>query len=209
MLRWIPALLALAACGRNQGIDFPANLGALEANRAPSIEGDGFPEVVVFASGKDDGLYWAHGRAYVHGSVDAVFEALQRPRVLLDRREVTSYEVSWDTEPAYEVSLTLHQLVDDVITVEYDTTWVMERQSAGASGTTQVAAQWNKTDGTPFIELLAGSMLVTEAAPGVAELEMVSWLEAALRDEKTLESYQRDLHADVVAAVSGERLPSY
>ena len=96
-----------------------------------------------------------------------------------------------------------------MITVEYDTTWVMERQSAGASGTTQVAAQWNKTDGTPFIELLAGSMLVTEAAPGVAELEMVSWLEAALRDEKTLESYQRDLHADVVAAVSGERLPSY
>jgi len=209
MLRGLPLLVVLVACGRKDGIDFPDTLGALEVNRAPRIEGEGFPETIVFVAGKDDGTFWAHGRAYVHGSVDDVFAALQRPAVLVDRREVDEYDVTWDTAPAYEVSLTLHQTVHDVLTVEYDTTWVMERQQADASGTTQAVAQWDKTDGTPFIDLLTGSLVVTSPAPGVAELEFVAWMEATLRNEETLKSQQRDLHADIVAAVAGDELPSY
>jgi len=208
-MRWTLALLALCACGRNDGIDFPETLGALEVNRAPRIDDAGFPEAITFASGKDDGTYWAHARAYVQASPDEVYAALQRPRVLVDRREIDAYEVRWDTVPAYEVSLTLHQTVDDVITVDYDTTWVMERQAADASGTTRLVAQWDKTDGTPFIDMLAGSLVVSSPAPGVSELQMVSWLEAALRDEQTLVSYQRDLHTDIVAAVHDEPLPTY
>jgi hypothetical protein len=209
MHRWPLVLLGLAACGPSDGIDFPDTLGPLEANRAPRIEGEGYPEVIVFAAGKDDGTYWAHGRAYVHGTVDDVFAALQRPAVLVDRREVDAYDVTWDTEPAYEVSLTLQQTVEDVLTIEYDTTWVMERQDVDVSGTTRAAAQWDKTDGTQFIDLLAGSLVVTSPTPGVSELELVAWMEATLRDEETLKSYQRDLHADIVAAVAGSPLPSY
>ncbi len=209
MHRWLPFALALAACGHKDGIDFPDTLGPLEANRAPAIAGEGFPETIVFASGKDDGTYWAHSRAYVHGSPEDVFTAMRVPAVLVDRREVDAYDVEWDTVPQFEVSLTLHQTVEDVITIEYDTTWVMERQAADASGTTQFAAQWDKTDGTSFIDLLAGSLIATTPAPGVTELQMVSWLEAALRDEKTLVSYQQDLFDDIVALVHGRPVPSY
>lgn len=207
---WLLPLLF--ACHSKDGVSFPSTLAPLEANRAPPVAaaaGEPFPEDIRFASGKDDGRYWAHARAYVHGSVDEVFDALQRPAVLVDRREIDVWEVQWDTVPSYDVSLTLAQTVDDVITVSYDTTWVMEIQGADDAGITRLAAQWDKTDGTAFIDLLAGSLVVTAVAPDVSELSLVAWLEATLRDEQTLVSYERDLHADLVAAVRGEPLPTY
>jgi len=208
-MRWFLLPSLALGCRASDGIDFPETLGALEANRAPAIDDPSLPEVIVFASGKDDGRYWAHARAYVHADPDEVYRALQVPRVLVDRREIDEWEVEWDTVPAYEISLTLHQTVHDVLTVQYDTTWVMEEHDADAFGLTRFAAQWDKTDGTPFIDLLAGSLVAEQVAGGVTELQLVAWLEATLRDEQTLVSYLDDLHADLVAHVAGRALPSY
>ena len=205
-------LLAVVGCRRHDGIDFPQTLGLLEANRAPALQGSDevpYPQDIVFASGKDDGRYWAHARAYVHGSTEEVFAALQLPPVLVDRREIDEYTVVWDTVPRFDVSLTLQQTVHDVVTVSYDTTWVMEVQGETGLGVSQLAAQWDKTDGTTFIDLLAGSLVATQVSPEVTELQMVAWLEATLRDEATLVSYLDDLHADIVATVHGEPLPSF
>lgn len=210
-MRWWSLLLAVG-CGHRDGIDFPETLGLLEANRAPAIDGtasDPWPETIVFASGKTDGRYWAHARAYVHADPSSVYQALQVPAVLVDRREIDAWTVAWDTVPAYDVSLTLQQTVDDVITVHYDTTWVLEVQDASGLGVTALAAQWDKTDGTPFIDLLAGSLVVRQVEAGISEVQMVTWLEAALRDETTLVSYLGDLHTDIVAEVHGEPLPAY
>jgi len=208
---WLPPLLScqVVACSSNDGIDFPETLGLLETNRAPAIDDDGLPEVIVFASGNDDGRHWAHARAYVHGTPDEVYDALHEPKVLVDRREIDEWTVTWDTVPRFDMSLTLHQTVHDVIKVEYDTTWAVERQQLDAIGLERFAAQWDKTDGTAFIDLLAGSMVATRASADVTELQMVTWLEATLRDDETLKSYLRDLHGDIVAKVAGESLPSY
>jgi len=210
-MRWL-WLAALVACGGKDGIDFPSTLGPLEDNVVPSLDASDRSERIVFASGKTDGRYWAHARAYVHGTPTQVLAALEQPRVLVDRREVDEWEVSWNTVPEYDLSLTLHQKVKDVITVEYDMTWVMERQGYDGDGLSRVAAQWDKTDGTTFIDLLTGSLVASAAVGGdtpVTELDLVTWLEAPLRDEQTLVSFLRDLHDDITAHTAGEPLPAY
>jgi hypothetical protein len=211
-MRFLLLLMLASACGHRDGADFPATLGPLEENLAPAIDGraeDPYPEVIVFASGQTDDHYWAHARGYVHASVDAVYNAMQRPPVLVDRREIDEWEVEWGTVPEYDVSLTLHQTVEDVLTVKYDTTWVMEVQGKDGLGATQVAAQWDKTDGTPFIDELTGSLVVKRVNAEVSEVLFVAWLDASLRDESTLVSHERDIHSNLVAAVKGEPLPNY
>jgi hypothetical protein len=198
--------LVLAGCGRSDGIDFPQTLSLLEPLAVPELGAD---EQLAFVSGKTDGRYWAHARAVVDGTIDEVYDALGDPDVLVDRRQIDTWEVSHDTVPRFDRSLTLHQTVHDVVTVHYDTTWVFEVQAVGLRGTERFAAQWDKTDGTPFIDLLAGSMVVQEDAMGRTELQLVTWMEATLRDEATLVSYLTDLHTDVVAAVGDEPLPAY
>jgi hypothetical protein len=81
---------------------------------------------------------------------------------------------------------------------------------AGASeGEDLVAIRFAKTEGTTFIRLLEGSLLVWEVASGVCEVELVEHLDAADGNGETIASYLVDLHADVVAYVHGEALPEF
>lgn len=211
-MRRASLLLLLAGCGRSGEVDFPARLAPLEDNTAPRpapVDGDPYPEVLVVVSGGDADLWWAHARGFVQAPSGLVWEAARVPEVSVDRREVDEWTVTHDTVPEFDHSYTIHNVVRDVLTVEYDSTWVHELQKGTDEAPERVVAQWDKTDGTPFIDLLAGSMVLTPVAPGVTEVELVQHLRASLRDDETIASYLRDLYADLVATVHGDPLSTF
>ena len=207
MVGWL-LLGSVVACRREE-VTFPDRLSPLEENRAPWPDpGTEAPEVV---SGGDSDLWWAHSRGYVQAAPAEVWAALADPDVVVDRREVDVWEVTDDPVPAFDRSFLIHHVVQDVITVDYDLTWVWELQEGTPAAPLRVVAQWDKTAGTPFIDQLTGT-LELEAVPDDPDrtaISAVDHLEAALRDDRTIVQYLEDLHASIVAASHGEPLPTY
>ena len=206
-------LALLLACHR-EPVEFPSTLAPLAENRAewPAL-GEEEPNV---ASGGSSELWWAHARGYVQAPVADVYAALADADVIVDRREVDAWEVTADTEPRFDRSYTVSLVVDDVVTVNFDLTWVYEIQAADderdAEGTATAAiANWNKTDGTTFIDTLRGSLELraSDEDPEITELATIEELKASLRDDQTIAAYLRDLHASIVAAAHGEPLPGW
>lgn len=204
-----PVALLLVACSKPEPVEFPNVLEPLEENRAswPAPVGGVLPETPDIVSGGDESLWWAHARGYVHAPAEDVWRYLRDPDTDVDRREVDEWEVTDDTEPGFDDSYTIHCTVNDIITVDYDLTWVHELQAGTEAAPERVVAQWSKTDGTTFIELLEGTVVLEPESAGVTRLEYVEHLKAALRDDETIAQYLSDLHASLVAVTAGEPLP--
>lgn len=206
-MRFLP-LTALLACTPPTPVDFgdPALLAPLEPeNTAPDPTlGQG----LTMTSGERDGLYWAHARGLVEADAGAVWEALRNPEVCADRREVDEYTWEDNVLPEFDFSFVFHNTVRNPVTVNYDLTWVHELQEGEISDPASVVIRFDKTDGTQFIDKLAGSVVVTATDQGT-EIAFQEHLEAALRDETTLEQYLTDLFADIEAELAGDPLPTF
>ncbi len=210
MITW----MALAACS-SEPIEFPASLAPLEENRA-EWPGDGtdFPEQLSTAGGdsEDGSYYWGHGRAYLRHSVDDVWLAAQDIDACVDRRETDEWTAEFDTQPQFDVSYTLFLTRDDIINVNWEMTWVHERQLATPDDETlRVVIQSEKTDGSQFVGELRGSLVIEEVEPGVSSLEFVQIGTSRFLDTdfETSVSFVRDYWADIRALVKGEPLPEY
>lgn len=207
----------IAGCTPPEPVDFgdPDQLAPLEdVNLAPEVPGqpgDPFPEQLAFASGEDleADRYWAHARGWVHADCADVWAALRVHEVMVDRRSVDEWTVESDVLPEFDFSFVVHNTVHDFLTVNFDLTWVHEVQVGDLSVPERVVVRWDKTDGTGFIDLLSGSMVLHRIDGGLCELEAIEHLRAAREDETTLVQYLTDLHADVVATVQGQPLPDY
>lgn len=211
-------LLVLVGCGRSGEVDFPARLAPLEeVNKAPTvkpIDGDPYPEILSVAAGQghidEDGneVYWAHARGHIKADLATVWGAAQVIDVCVDRREVNAWTVTQDTVPEFDVSFTIHNTVHDILTVNYDTTWVFELQEGSEDAPELVMAQWDKTEGPKVIDILRGSLVLRAVDDQVTEIELMEHLKATLRDEQTIARYLRDYYADLVAETHGRPLPA-
>ncbi len=209
-------LWSLLACRKPEPVFIPSPdlLAPLEeVNLAPEVPADGdngHPEGVTFASGQfEDGIYWAHAKANIAAPVSTVWTCFQDPETVVDRREVDEWSVDFDVEPEFDFSMTLHLIVVDFVTVDYDSLWLEEAVEGPETAPTRVVVTWQKSDGTNFIKLLSGSAVLTDDGDDVTRLELIAWLEASSRDEQTLVSYLGDLAASVTACAHGEPLPVY
>ena len=198
--------LLLSGCAKPEVVEFPSELAPLEENKAPwPSSSDG--EELEIVSGGDDSLWWAHARGYVQAPAAEVWQHLRDPDADVDRREVDEWVVTPDTEPRFDDSYTIHCVVHDLITVEYDLTWVHELQAGKEVAPDRVMAHWSKTDGTAFITLLEGTLLLEPESATITRIEYVEHLEAAQRDDETIAQYLTDLHATIAALSRGEPLP--
>jgi len=214
--RTIPLLLVAAlptagsGCLGSSETEFPAGLEPLDEVGAPWPGGDGeHPETLSTAHGSTDDYDWVHARGYVHAPLAEVYPALRVPEVNVNRRQVDEWSVTWDVEDGYDHSYALDLVVHDIITIEYRITWRHGLIEGTDDAPLLTAARYQKTDGTDVIRLKEGSVVATEVEDGLTGLELVERMDSLRSDHDTIESYLRDMYADLLAVAHGEPLPTY
>lgn len=202
-LLWI----GLGGCLREEETPFPPGVEPWEASTAPAPDeepGEKYPEEVVFVTGEDDDYLWLHGRGYLHGDVAAAWAALSVPEAAVDRRGVTSYEIESDVESGFDVSFAVHNVVEDIITLEFTNTWRQSVVDGDAEEPRVVAGVWQKTDGVSIIETLRGSVVLRETDErDRTEIELVEHLGAPQTDDVDLLCFNQDLFDNLASLMRG------
>lgn len=209
-------LLVLGAVGCNREVthDFPDGLEPIAENEAPWPSSRDTDElrVVVGESDADGGFSYAHGRGYVQADLETVFAAGEEWTAFVDRRAVNAWDVTWDTEPEYEISYTIYNEVEDLVDFEYDVGWRHGPIEATDDGTvTLYGVRWQLTavTGIQVFDLMRGSIQYRDEGGGVVSVEYVEELRSIQRnqDADRARSFLEDRFADLHALVAGEPLP--
>lgn len=210
--------LAVAACGGTPVVS-PPGLEPLEENLAPEpapVGDDVTPEAVTTFTGQGAEFEFAHARGYVHAPLAKVYAAMQQAAVVVDRRHVGEFTVTPGVEPEFEVSFRVHNIVFDVVTVEFDTNWRQGVVGGTKEAPTQVAGRAAKVAGTAFIDRLEDSIVLTRVEGGlirsggdVTRFEMVRHIKSATAGSTEAEEYVRDVFANLVEASHDRALPSF
>lgn len=214
-------LTGLSGCALGKEVTaFPPGLEPLEANTATWPEAQGgerYPEAQNLNTGDADDeelgveYSWSHARGYVQRPIHKVYQALVVPRVNADRREIDSYEVTYDVEPAYPYSYVLSNVVNDVLTVEFDVTWRHGATAGSEDEPEEIGTRWQKTEGSTVIEILRGSVRTFPVEDDVTAVEMVLHQRSLQRgfDADRTRAYLQDFYVALLAEAHGEPLPEY
>lgn len=199
-------------CGSDEATPFSPGLQPLEVSTAPAPSAtatDRYPEVIAVRSGRLSTHEWAHGRGYIHAPIARVYEALRDPDVNVDRRRVTEFMTTPNSEPEYPFSYRVHNVVNDVVTVEFDVSYRLGPMSGTDSAPTAVSQVYQKTFGSDFIELMRGSVVARQVDAQTTEIEVVRHLKSISTGIPEVELFVRDMYASVLARVRGQPLPRY
>lgn len=209
----LTALTALTGCWGNEPTVFPDGLAPLSENTAPAptpVDGDAHPEQLVFARGEKPDYAWSHGRGFVKASLKDTWDAMRVRGVSVDRRKVARWSVTEGVEEGYDDSYRIHNEVESIIDVWFDTTWRHGAVEGSVDAPEVVAVRWQKTDGTVFIAQLTGSIVATQVDDGVTELAIIEHLEGSNgAGHSEIESFLTDYFASVLAVAHGQPLPEY
>lgn len=205
--------LWIAACDKDKAEDLaPTGLEPLEDENlasAPSLNDDGsYPESMNVSSGSDDTYAWAHARAYVLADVAETWACFATPDVVVDRRRMESWTATMDVED-YDVSFTLDHVTADILTIEYQLTWIQGATVGTADAPEEVGIRWAKTAGSDLVYLLEGSAVLTSEAEGVTGVQLIEHLDTPGSGPEDVEAYFADLYSSVLACKDGEALPVY
>ncbi|MCB9765000.1 MAG: hypothetical protein H6739_34825 [Alphaproteobacteria bacterium] len=152
---------------------------------------------------------WVCAHAWIQAPVADVWAAFQDDDVVVDRRAVAEWTIAREDDPAFDVGFVIHNVVHDVVTVEFDITWNEGVVVGTAADPEHVAITFEKTDGTPFIHLLDGSVQLYAFDEATTELILAERLHGATGGIEDAVGYITDLYADALASAHGEALPTY
>jgi hypothetical protein len=183
------ALLAVS-CADNIKSDFPPGLDPLDAvNPALFPAGttaDPYPEQLGdFAFGSNGDVVLAYAKGYIQQPVTAVWAAGTDPQSASEAAtSVDSCGIKLDVETGYDFSWKIHNSKTDVITIWFDVTWrsgtlPWPTPAGGPGSPPTVAWRFQKTDGTAYIQVMAGSVKAYEVAPGITGIEFIRHVNAA------------------------------
>jgi hypothetical protein len=195
-------LLAASGCNRNVSSPFSADVGPLPENNTavPAVSsGDPYPEQLSFATGSTGGYDWAHGRAFVHAPLAAVWAGMQDPAVWRDPT-IASAEVTSVDATDESLTFVIDYVVHDLYTIEFDVTWLFEWVDAGDGGAV-VMGRYQKTFGSSFIDVMEGSVVAQEPVSGVTQVDLVGHLAAPETGAGNIESLFRDFYQQLLAVV--------
>jgi hypothetical protein len=205
--------LLVAGCGGNFTSEFPPGLEPLDpetkAGWPAGTADDPHPEQINVASGTTDGLAWVHAAAFVRAPLGELWQAMRTPEVCVDRRKVSSFAVTRDVETGFDDSYRIHNVVNGIITVEFENTWRHGVIEGSKEQPTAIAARYQKTWGTAFIEVLDGSFVARRVDDQTSSLVMMEHLKATGQGPETAVQTIRDYHASVLARVHMRPLPTY
>lgn len=210
--------LALPACKDDGAPDdsptspYPEGLAPLGDCTAPAPTGtaeEPWPETYELRSDGEADPYWAHVRGYVHASVAETWAALRVAEVNVDRRSAVAWTVEDYEATPYDFAYLLHVTIQDVVEVEMDVEWRHGAIEGSVDAPTEVAIRYDKIDGTIFVPLLEGSILLHRVTDEVTELELIQNMQSAAPGLDKLEASTTDLFNEVVLTVHGQPLPEY
>jgi hypothetical protein len=207
----------LAACNPTNTTKFPPGLEPVDpvnlANDPPPQGDDPFPETIVFVRNKgkvgDQEYDSVHGRGYVKAPLAKVWAAFQVGDAVTDRRNVDEWTTIENVETGYRVSFRVHTVVHGFITVTFDNTWREDVVQGSPDDPTAVAGSWQKTDGTSYIYLLAGSFLLRKVDASTTEVQLMEHLAALGKDASSAQSFLQDMFTSVVALAHDQPLPKW
>lgn len=204
--------LTLSACGSDVSTSFPAGLEPVEMSTAPAPPAtatDPYPETLSTLKGETDGHYWAHGTGYVHAPLARVYEAILDPDVATDRRRVAEWSTTPDTEPEYPHSFRIHNIVRDIITLEFDMSWRAGTAEGTEAAPSVVVAVNQKTFGSSLVGEIQGAVVARAVDASTTRIEVVRRLTSSHVNEDDAEQYLLDYYQSVLARVRGQALPRY
>ncbi len=208
----LAVVFSLSSCGGDDASAFPPGLEPLEASTAArpmATSGQTCPEAFNVVTGDTAEHSFGHGRGCIHGTVAQVWEAMRDPEVGVDRRRVGEFTVARNVEPEYPVSFRVHNIVHDIIDIEFDLTWRLGPTEGTIDEPRIVSARYQKTYGSTYIQVLAGSVVARPLEGDVVEIEVVRHLKGTGVGQEEIDQYLRDYFASVVARVHGMPLPRY
>ncbi len=194
----------LASCNSNTDTEFPPGLEPLETDTAPPPVGtadDPLPETLSMVSGRTSHFYWTHARGYVHAPLVDLWRAFHDPNVGRDPT-IDDYSTEEDVEPDVPVSYVIHYTVHDFLTIEFEVTWRFGINGEDKSPT-MVAARFQKTWGTTFIQTMEGSIVATAVDDETSEVELIEHLDAVRSDSGDCESFLTDVFDQLLHGVHG------
>lgn len=201
-----------AGCGGDEATTFPPGLQPFEAVTVPlppATASDPRPEVFVTRVGEGADYEWAQGRGYVHAPLARVYEALRDPDVTTDRRRVSEYTVTSNSEPEYPFSYRVHNVVHDLVTLEFDMSWRLGPNDGSEAAPTAVSAIYQKTIGSTFIDVLRGDIVARQVDASTTDIEMVRHIRSSGAGGPEAAIYLQDVYNNVLARVRGQPLPRF
>ncbi len=206
MLRRLTPIPLLVGCGAGTPAYFPPGLEMLE-----EVTVDCPSSGLSVASGEKDEYAWTHGCGVVAAPVEDVYAALQDTKVAVDQRSVVEWERTDDVEPDYDASFALWNVVEDIITVEFETTWRfgLLEQDEDLELPTEAAARYQMTVEPSVISLMRGSVRAVDQGDGTTHVEIIDHVKAMQGGTDITSLKVQDLYDDVVAHTNGEPIPDH
>ena len=205
MLLLLPALLACS--DKAESLCFPAGLEPLEPLEASC---SGVVGEISTVNGEGEAFDWTHGCGTIEATLDEVYAAMQDTEVAVDQRSVDDWTREDGVEPEYEVSFALQNTVNDIITVEFETTWRGGALSADdKAGLSELGARYQMTVAPEVIHLIEGSVYAADNGDGTVEIQIIDHLDALRGGTDITELKVTDYFADIQAHVAGDPIPSH
>jgi hypothetical protein len=208
LIRFVALGLLVAACQSNVNTPFPPGLEPLEDNPVPTQQGGARTETLVTQAMDSDYIH-VYGRGYVLAPPAAVWLAAKTPQVMVARCSTDSQTITANDDPSYEFSFTVHYVVHEVITVEWNDQWRYGTVEGTPEDPMLAMMRHQKTDGSDLITLSEGTVEVNETDdPNVTELAFVEHLNASGGgDSDVIKGVQNNYNA-MVASSHGNPIPA-
>ena len=197
----------LGACQSNVTTPFPPGLEPLEDNPVPVQQGGARTETLVTQAMDSDYIH-VYGRGYVLASPATVWLAAKTPQVMVARCSTDSQTITPNDDSSYEFSFTVHYVVHELITVEWNDQWRYGTVEGTPDDPMLAMMRHQKTDGSDIISLSEGTVEVNATDdPDVTELAFVEHLDASGGgDSDVIKGVQNNYNA-MVAASHGNAIP--
>lgn len=201
-------LLLTAACkgDKSDPIVVPDDLAMLEDLATGPPDGradDAYPEEMNIVSGSETDYDWAHADAYVHASIADTWAALRTGEVVVDHTRVQEWSMAEVDAGDFDYQFEIQNTSEDIVTVEFELTWIHGAVDGTKDDPAQVAFRWQKTDGTEFIERMEGSGMLYAIDDSTTELQLIEHLTTVGSAPEDIELYFQSLYGCLLLSVSG------
>ena len=194
---YINLVCALLLCGcveDNELKSFPEGLQPLSDINVDLPSNTNFEEVWTSTS-EDEGDYaWAHGRGFLRGSIDVVWERLRSTDVFINHEEVIEYRITNVVPPEYDYHFIAYNRSENIVEVEFENEWRHGALESRDGQIQRVGVRWQKISGTDFIQSLEGSIQIIRIEDenlgfDVVEVQVIEHLTATLNQEENAKNY--------------------